>query len=90
MSPQCRIVDLVETEPESLGLAAALHRETPPRRQQTPQDTLSLQGEQLNMTSHGSASSILLGWHPMLASILSVSKELLVHSKVAHGAHWAR
>lgn len=39
------------------------------------------------MASHSSASSILLGWCPMLASVLSISKELLVHSKVAHGAH---
>lgn len=55
-----------------------------------PQDTLSLQGERLNMTSHGSASSILLVRDPMLTSLLFVSKELLVHSKVAQGAHWAQ
>lgn len=42
------------------------------------------------MTSHGSASSTLLGRGPMLASLLSVSKELLVHNKVAQGAQWAR
>lgn len=41
------------------------------------------------MTSHCSASYTLLGLGPMLTSVLSVSKELLVHNKVAHCVHWA-